>query len=72
MISPTTALMAAAVKGRTEIVKALLDHKADVNIQDRVDMNALSYANGRGNKRSLLYSKRAGAKEPKKTEPKPR
>jgi len=38
----TTALMGAAATGRTKIVKLLLDQKADPNIQDCIDMNALS------------------------------
>ncbi len=39
-----TALMAAAEKGSTEMVRLLLDHNANVDLSDEQDMNALHYA----------------------------
>ena len=40
----TTALMAATIMGRAEIVRALLNKGVDLNAEDRIDITALSYA----------------------------
>jgi ankyrin repeat protein len=68
----TTALMAAAAIGRTEIVKSLLKQKADVDIEDRVDMNALSYAKWAEQPDIVAMLTQAGATDPKEPEPKKR
>jgi len=61
----TTALMGAAATGRTQIVKLLLDQKADPNIQDCIDMNALSYATRAEQAIIADILIKAGATEPK-------
>ena len=58
-----TALMIASGRGYTEVVKLLLDKKADPNMRDFTGRSALSYAkqNNRGAVDAML--RRAGAKE---------
>jgi uncharacterized protein len=57
-----TALMAATVMGRPEIVKALLSKGVDLNAEDRVDMTALSYAVWKQDAELASALLRAGAK----------
>ena len=57
----TTALMAATVMGRTEIVNALLKKGVDINAEDRVDMSALGYAAWKKNAELANLLLRAGA-----------
>ena len=40
----STPLMRAAVNGNTDVAKLLLDHGADVNVQDRHGWSALHFA----------------------------
>ena len=60
----TTALMAAAATGRTQIVKALLAKNADINAQDCLDMNALTYARRQETTETIDMLMQAGATEP--------
>jgi hypothetical protein len=60
----TTALMAAAATGRVQIVSMLLAQKANLNIQDCIDMNALSYAKWAEQTEVAEMLVRAGATEP--------
>ena len=61
-----TALWIAAGRGHTEIVKCLLDFKADVNVKASInakDYTALSIARERGQTDIVQVLEKAGAKE---------
>ena len=60
----TTALMAATGTGRVRIVKILLAHNVDINAQDCIDMNALSYAKWAEQTEIADILTQAGATEP--------
>jgi len=50
-----TALMAAAMNGKTGICKILIDSSADANAVDSENRTALIYAKQRGNKETADY-----------------
>ena len=57
-----TALLWAALRGHHEVVKVLIEHRADVNAQDSNGWTPLRWAESKGHTQTVALLQEAGAK----------